>query len=81
MNEKEQAEQIWSLVTTQPIGFKLRSNEPTALYNLLIEVRLTANNPDLFQFSVQVKGEEVWILRSKALPKVKVSGAFSPLEE
>lgn len=81
MNEKEQAEQIWSQVVCQPVGVKLRTADPHALHALLVEARTQAGDPDLYQFTLQVKGGEVWIIRRRGLPEVKTDGAFQPLEE
>jgi hypothetical protein len=81
MEPKEQAEEIWNRVLEQPVGFNVLTDEPSVLHELLVETRKEMLNPELFQFTIQTKGNEVWIVRSKALPDVKVEGAYEPLEE
>lgn len=81
MNEKEQAERIWDHVVNKPVGYRIRTDEPKALHDLLVKVRTESADSRLFQFTLQVQGDEVWIVRSKALPEVKTEGEFQPLEE
>lgn len=81
MKPKEQAERLWNLAVEQPLGLIAETDEPTQLCGLLLAVRKESDNPELFQFTVQVKGSEVWIIRSQGLPDIKVEGAYKPLEE
>jgi hypothetical protein len=74
-------EEVWEQVQGHSIGLKVHCTNPKALFDTLARLRVESGNPDLYQFTLQVKGEEVWIVRSKGLPEVKTDGAYQPLEE
>lgn len=78
---KETIEEVWALVQAQAIGLKVETDSPNELHRQLTEYRSTCGEADLFQFTLQVRGNEVWVVRSKGLPQVKTDGAYQPMEE
>jgi hypothetical protein len=70
--------EVWTEALEQPLGLRVQTDDPTALMDALLISRL--DRPDLFAFTIQVRGREVWLIRTTAA-KVRIDGEYSPLEE
>jgi len=75
---------LWPLAAAQAVGLvvKARYDEgetPQDLVALLESAR--SDDPERWKFAIQIKGQEVWIVRKGNLPEVRLDGAYKPLEE
>lgn len=78
---KDLIESLWSRALSESVGIKITTDEPVRLQDALVAARIESRDPALYAFSIQVRGQEVWIVRSKAVPPVKTSGEYKPIEE
>jgi hypothetical protein len=77
-------EDLWLLAVTRQVGtiVKARYDDgegPQDLVDALEAARGT--DPERWKFAIQIRGQEVLILRKGNLPEVRLDGAYKPLEE
>ena len=75
---------LWPLALAQPVGLIVKANyeaheSPQTLVDLLEASR--SDDPERWKFAIQIRGQEVWMLRKGNLPEVRLDGKFKPLEE
>jgi hypothetical protein len=77
-------EELWSIAVTRQVGtiVKARFEDgegPQDLVDLLEAAR--GQDPERWKFAVQIRGQEVWIVRKGNLPELRLDGAYKPLDE
>jgi hypothetical protein len=75
---KEKIDALWTEALGQTLGLRVQTDDPTALMDALLASRV--GRPELFSFTIQIRGEEVWLIRITGA-KIRTDGEFSPLEE
>jgi len=75
---RQQIEDIWKEAEGQSVGVAVQTDSPVQVLNDLVEVRLDLNRPELYQFTIHVSLDRVWVLRGRA---VKTDGEYEPMEE
>ncbi|HEX9613645.1 MAG TPA: hypothetical protein VGA05_08525 [Candidatus Bathyarchaeia archaeon] len=71
---------LWSSALDQPVGLKVKTDDPTALQQELYKTRRLSGDARLMGFYLSIRGEEVWIVRGANLPEIKSNGGHRPLE-